>query len=310
MEILRSGRVVVALLLLRLRHLLLRRARRLLSLVALRDALLSLLFLRHHLVPAPSPSAPALRPSLHLWIPSPLLRRLRPPRPRSSSSTASAATPSGSGSARSGPSPAPSTSTSPISSSSADPNPDLNRNRKPLILDRWRSKRGGGGGAVERVVILSAGCARAGGEGGARPEGGEGRERGAAPAAPRGPAHAPLPVHAPPPKWVPDFLLRDFIQVMYLDQRKERVELLKELLEKGTGMDPLPVLTQETLILWGDQDRVFPLNLAHKLQKHLGEKSRLEIIKDAGHALQLEKAAQVNRLIEQFLLDANNCRSA
>ncbi|XP_038983078.1 guanine nucleotide-binding protein alpha-1 subunit isoform X2 [Phoenix dactylifera] len=53
---------------------------------------------------------------------------------------------------------------------------------------------------------------------------------------------------------------------MYKDWRKERVELLKELLQKGVDVEPLPVLKQETLILWGDQDKVFPLPLAFHLQ--------------------------------------------
>ncbi|KAG1342633.1 putative 4,5:9,10-diseco-3-hydroxy-5,9, 17-trioxoandrosta-1(10),2-diene-4-oate hydrolase-like [Cocos nucifera] len=74
-------------------------------------------------------------------------------------------------------------------------------------------------------------------------------------------------------------------------------------------MEPLPVLKQETLILWGDQDEVFPLSLAYQLQRHLGAKSRLEVIKDAGHALQLEKPEHVNRLIKWFLLNAKDTKS-
>ncbi|KAJ0987502.1 hypothetical protein J5N97_005858 [Dioscorea zingiberensis] len=109
-----------------------------------------------------------------------------------------------------------------------------------------------------------------------------------------------------PPRWMPTFLLRDFIEVMYTERRKERVELLKELLQNSVGMDPIPVLDQETLVMWGDQDNVFPLHLAHRLQRHLGEKSRLEIIADAGHALQLEKPNRVTDLIENFMLDKLN----
>ncbi|KAF3326543.1 Alpha/beta hydrolase family [Carex littledalei] len=60
-----------------------------------------------------------------------------------------------------------------------------------------------------------------------------------------------------PPVWMPDFYLRDFIEMKYMDQRKERVELLDELLSNGAGVNPLPVLSQETLLLWGDQDKAF-----------------------------------------------------
>lgn len=109
-------------------------------------------------------------------------------------------------------------------------------------------------------------------------------------------------MHRPPR--LPDFVLHDFIQLMFVDQRKERSELLRELLKNGAGIDPLPVLTQRTLVLWGDRDQVFPVDLGYRLQRHLGGECRLEIIKDAGHALQLEGAGKVNGFIRSFLLDA------
>jgi pimeloyl-ACP methyl ester carboxylesterase len=99
-------------------------------------------------------------------------------------------------------------------------------------------------------------------------------------------------------------------------------------------------LFQETLIIWGDKDRVFPVDLGHRLHRykraartavcilnyvfllislsmlvvaettsrHLGERSRLEIVKDAGHALQLEGAEHVNKFIKSFLLDDDERR--
>lgn len=93
---------------------------------------------------------------------------------------------------------------------------------------------------------------------------------------------------------------------MFVDQRKERTELLQELLKNGAGIDPLPVLPQKTLVLWGDKDQVFPIDLGYRLHRHLGGESRLEIIKDAGHALQLEGAEKVNRFIRSFLIDEPN----
>lgn len=105
------------------------------------------------------------------------------------------------------------------------------------------------------------------------------------------------------PKWMPGFLLTDFIQVMYRERREEKIKLLEDLIANGAGADPLPVLKQDTLLLWGDQDTVFPLSFAHKLQRHLGEKARLEVIKDAGHALPVEKPIIFNDVIKQFLTE-------
>ncbi|XP_051226014.2 uncharacterized protein [Lolium perenne] len=107
-------------------------------------------------------------------------------------------------------------------------------------------------------------------------------------------------MHSPPR--LPDFLLLDLIQ-MFADQRKERSELLRELLEKGVGIDLLRALNQKTLLIWGDKDQVFPVDLGYRLQRHLGDDCRLEIIKDAGHALQIEEAGKVNKFIRSFLID-------
>ncbi|KMZ68342.1 hypothetical protein ZOSMA_240G00200 [Zostera marina] len=108
---------------------------------------------------------------------------------------------------------------------------------------------------------------------------------------------------------------------MYKDNRNERVNMLNELLVNGASADSLPVLTQETLLIWGNQDNVFPTYLAHQLNSsgqtvyrliilfhatsHLGKKSRLEIVKDAGHVCQFENPDSVNYLIENFLLESN-----
>ncbi|KAL0908890.1 hypothetical protein M5K25_023402 [Dendrobium thyrsiflorum] len=105
-----------------------------------------------------------------------------------------------------------------------------------------------------------------------------------------------------PPTWLPDFLLRDFIEIMFKDHRKERTELLNELLSNGVGWGALPIPKQETLILWGDEDTIFPLPLAYALKRHLGDKAKLQVIKEAGHALPLEKPYHVNSLIRRFIL--------
>ncbi|MCD7460627.1 hypothetical protein HAX54_043993 [Datura stramonium] len=59
-----------------------------------------------------------------------------------------------------------------------------------------------------------------------------------------------------PFKWAPDYFLQEFID--------------------------------ETLLIWGDKDRVFPLMFGHQLQRHLGPRAKLEIIKNTGHAANIE----------------------
>ncbi|KAM1219251.1 hypothetical protein ACFX2G_047344 [Malus domestica] len=103
-------------------------------------------------------------------------------------------------------------------------------------------------------------------------------------------------------KWVPDFVLGRLIKANN-EHRKERMELLEHLVAKKQDSN-LPILNQETLIIWGDKDKVFPLFLAHQLQRHLGPKSKLEIIKDTGHAANFDSPDTVNALIKSFVLDS------
>ncbi|XP_050231893.2 uncharacterized protein LOC126680758, partial [Mercurialis annua] len=103
-----------------------------------------------------------------------------------------------------------------------------------------------------------------------------------------------------PLRWIPDFILQEFINVMGNNHRKEKIELVEYLLAKKPDSE-LAVLTQETLLVWGDQDDVFPVSLAYQLQRHLGSKSRVEIMKDIGHAVNVESPHALNRIITSFI---------
>ncbi|KAK4765540.1 hypothetical protein SAY86_026630 [Trapa natans] len=104
-----------------------------------------------------------------------------------------------------------------------------------------------------------------------------------------------------PFKWVPDFFLWEFIEVMCNDRRVQKSELARHLIT-GLGDTDLPALTQETLLVWGDQDKVFPVSFAYHLQKQIGPKARVEIIKDTGHAINIESPGLLNDLIKSFIL--------
>lgn len=105
-----------------------------------------------------------------------------------------------------------------------------------------------------------------------------------------------------PFKWLPNCMLNDFIRMTCNDHRREKQELVEELMDPKNDSKPIPVLTQETLLIWGDQDNVFPLSLAYQLQRHLGPKSRLEIVKDAGHAANIDSPNSLTDLIIPFVL--------
>ncbi|EFJ35618.1 hypothetical protein SELMODRAFT_79445 [Selaginella moellendorffii] len=58
---------------------------------------------------------------------------------------------------------------------------------------------------------------------------------------------------------------------------------------------------KESLIIWGEHDQIFPVALAHKVKSHLGDKSKLVILKKASHAVQIEQAHRFNTHILEFL---------
>ncbi|KAG8375771.1 hypothetical protein BUALT_Bualt10G0134900 [Buddleja alternifolia] len=57
----------------------------------------------------------------------------------------------------------------------------------------------------------------------------------------------------------------------------------------------------EVLIVWGEHDRIFLLDKAIELKKLLGEKAKLEVIKNSGHVPQIEQAGQFNKIVNNFL---------
>jgi len=61
------------------------------------------------------------------------------------------------------------------------------------------------------------------------------------------------------------------------------------------------LISQPTLILAGDQDRVMPLQLTELLARKISN-ARLKVYPNAGHLLFLEKAQEINQTIIRFLL--------
>jgi len=86
---------------------------------------------------------------------------------------------------------------------------------------------------------------------------------------------------------------------MGLDHIQEKTELLYSLINERKLSD-LPKIRQPTLIIWGEQDHVFPMELAHRLERHLGDNSRLVVVKNAGHAANIEKSKEVCKIIVDY----------
>lgn len=105
-----------------------------------------------------------------------------------------------------------------------------------------------------------------------------------------------------PAKIMPSCFLRDFIEVMCTDYVEEKKELIQAIL-KDRKAASIPKITQPTLLIWGEQDQVFPLDLGQRLKSHIGPNAELVVIKNAGHAVNLEKSKEFYKHLRTFLID-------
>ncbi|CDP01476.1 unnamed protein product [Coffea canephora] len=105
-----------------------------------------------------------------------------------------------------------------------------------------------------------------------------------------------------PQKSVPSCFLNDFIHTMCAENRQERIELIQALY-KGRKFADLPKITHPTLIIWGEHDQIFPLELGHRFKRHLGENAELLIIKNAGHAFNIEASKELCKHLKSFLVN-------
>ncbi|CAL1360828.1 unnamed protein product [Linum trigynum] len=99
--------------------------------------------------------------------------------------------------------------------------------------------------------------------------------------------------------WFPDRLHKDFLEVMF-GNRKERGELLEGLVISNKDTT-IPNFRQKIHLLWGENDQIFQLELAHNMKEQLGEKATVESISKAGHLVHLERPCAYNKCLNKIL---------
>nr|BAD95155.1 hypothetical protein [Arabidopsis thaliana] len=85
---------------------------------------------------------------------------------------------------------------------------------------------------------------------------------------------------------------------------EEKRELIKAI-PKDRIISEIPKLKQPTLIIWGEHDQVFPLEMGKRLEKHVGDNGKLVIIKRTGHIFNFEKPKKFIKLLKSFLLETS-----
>ena len=71
-------------------------------------------------------------------------------------------------------------------------------------------------------------------------------------------------------------------------------------MKNWNGVKNLKNITNETLIVWGDQDKAYNFNQVETLDNNIPNSS-LKIIKGCSHNVHLEKPNEFNKLVEEFL---------
>ncbi|KAK8479641.1 hypothetical protein V6N11_034244 [Hibiscus sabdariffa] len=82
-------------------------------------------------------------------------------------------------------------------------------------------------------------------------------------------------------------------------------ELMKISFYKPTQRVPSCFLNdfiRPTVIIWGEHDQIFPLELGYRLKRHLGDNAELVIIKNAGHAINVEKPKELYKHLKSVLV--------
>ncbi|KAK9667380.1 hypothetical protein RND81_14G252000 [Saponaria officinalis] len=100
--------------------------------------------------------------------------------------------------------------------------------------------------------------------------------------------------------WFPRFVYQHYLEVMF-NNRKERFELLDALVIKDEDVVTNHQFQQVIHLIWGNQDKIFDMEVANNLKERLGGKTRLLIVEDAGHLAMLERPSIFNRRLKEIL---------
>jgi len=104
------------------------------------------------------------------------------------------------------------------------------------------------------------------------------------------------------PPYVPRFVLRDVLRTLYRNQIPEKRELLDYLLSyMDERKEPPTEIPHDTLVLWGEDDLVFPVALGLRLKNHIGDNAQMRVIEGCAHAPNQEKKKIFNQHVLGFL---------
>lgn len=103
--------------------------------------------------------------------------------------------------------------------------------------------------------------------------------------------------HRPP--WIPDFVLEDVRRTVFVSRRDEVRPILEDLVAR-THDPPEIDRDHETLVLWGEHDRFFPLSRGRDFVAGL-PRATLEVFPHTAHAPNLQASGRFTKRVVDFL---------
>ena len=106
--------------------------------------------------------------------------------------------------------------------------------------------------------------------------------------------------HRPSP--IPGFAKRDAFNRYFRDRAEERRAVMRALISRIGEPGLLDRrISHDSLILWGEHDPVFPVEMAHRLRAFIGQRAALRVFKRTAHAPNQERPRDYNRVVLSFL---------
>ncbi|KAF8038688.1 hypothetical protein BT93_B1279 [Corymbia citriodora subsp. variegata] len=98
---------------------------------------------------------------------------------------------------------------------------------------------------------------------------------------------------------LPKCVFKHALEVM-IDCRKERTELLEAMVIPDKDF-AFRQYSQRVHLVWGENDRIFPVEVAKSLKENLGDNATLVCIEKAGHIVALERPFVYNKCLKKIL---------
>ncbi len=101
------------------------------------------------------------------------------------------------------------------------------------------------------------------------------------------------------PKMMPDFIADQIYQTYFATWHKQKIAMIQSLPADRDTLLEAPVSSTPTLLIWGEKDRIFPVEHGIYLSKKI--QAPLIVIPNTGHGVTNEQPDLVVRLIKTFI---------